>query len=150
MSVEYVKDSKGEIKVVLSCDTAITAGPEGYSKYLDTLDETHLNLTKEPTRIVMRTRLPYRLSEKVKRAQMYMRDGEIQFNAGYYMEEVRASICGVENTADATSPLEFKKDGDGGAHVEFVEILEELGETLNLFRARQVAMSNKADLLKKK
>jgi hypothetical protein len=149
MSVEYIKEAKSEIKVVLACDSAIGAEAD-YSKYLDTLDEGHLCLSKEPTRVVVRLRLPYRLSEKVKKAQMYLKDGDVQFNAGYYMEEVRASISGVENATDAVNGLEFKRDGDGGAHVEFVEIIEELGETLNLFRARQVAMANKADLLKKK
>lgn len=149
MSVEYIKGSNSEIKVVLSCDSAIGKDAD-YAKYLDTLDEGHLSLSKEPTRIVLRTKLPYRLSEKVKKSQMYMKDGEIQFNAGYYMEEIRAAISGVENAPDAVNGLEFKRDGDGGAHIEFVEIIEELGETLNLFRARQVAMANKADMLKKK
>lgn len=149
MSVEYIKEAKSEIKVVLSCDSAIGDDAD-YSKYLDTLDEGHLSLSKDPTRIVVRLRLPYRLSEKVKKAQMYLKDGDVQFNAGYYMEEVRAAISGIENPEGTVNGLEFKRDGDGGAHVDFVEIIEELGETLNIFRARQVAMANKADLLKKK
>lgn len=150
MAISYIKDQKPEVKVVLSCDDAISTGVEGYKKYLEDLDEGHLGLTKDPTRFVMRTQLKYELSEKVKKSQMYYKDGDLQFNAGYYMEEVRARLCGIENPQGVDNVIEFKRDGDGGAHKEIMEIVDHLGETLNLFTAVQVGMKTKNDLLKKK
>jgi hypothetical protein len=150
MSVDFITKGENKFKVVLSCDSAITCPKEDYKKYLETLDENILLLSKEPTRIVMRKRLPYKLAQKVQASQMLLRDGEVQFNAVYFLEDVRAALCGVENAPDAEYPLEFKQDGDGGAHAEVMEQLIELGVTMDLFAARRTAVDNKAELLKKK
>jgi len=150
VAISYIKDQKPEVKVILSCDDAITTGVDGYKKYLEDLDEGHLGLAKDPTRFVMRTQLKYDLSEKVKKSQMFYKDGDLQFNAAYYMEEVRARLCGIENPPGVENTIDFKRDGDGGAHKEIVEIIDTLGETLNLFTAIQVAIKSKNELLKKK
>ena len=94
--------------------------------------------------------LKYDLSEKVKKAQMFYKDNELQFNAAYYLEEVRARLCGIENPPGVENTIEFKRDGDGGAHKEIVEIIDHIGESLHLFTAVSVAIKSKNELLKKK
>lgn len=149
MGFSYSPTGENQFKVVSSIDD--TLGPNAdYKKYLDTLDESHLDLQGVPTRFVMRRRLPYKLSQKVASAQMTMKDGEMQFNAGYINDEVRVSLTGIEFSADCPAPFEFKKDGDGGAHTDIMEILLELGVVMDLFAARATAVKAVTDQLKKK
>lgn len=134
------------IKVVPRIDDAI--GPEAkYDKYLEDLNETHLDLGERvPTRIVMRKVLPYGLATKVENSQMSIKgakgDGEgmdIQLNAAFMMEDVRCSICGVDNPPGMSPDqmIKFELASDGGASEEFVAQLHAAKLVGDLYKARK-------------
>lgn len=141
-------------KVVLRIDSAVQADAEGYERYLETLDEGHLQLAEEPTRFVLRKVLPNRLYKKVQNDQFQMVDGKMQVQLAFTSEEVRCSLVGIENPAHlaAEERVDFKPDSDGGASEELIAMLQAAGVVMDLYRAKQTAVGAKgnADLVKKK
>lgn len=140
-------------KVVLRLDSAIGCPPDDYDRYLETLDETVLQLQEEPTRFVMRKVLPYRLASGVQDKQFSFKKGEVEVRSSFMLEEVRCSIVGIENPSHLPSDerLEFKADGDGGASEDLMAILGASGLVMDLYRARQTANGNRnQDAVKKK
>lgn len=140
-------------RVVLRIDSAL--GPNAdYEKYLDTLDESHLDLTEEPTRIVMRNVLPLRLYRKVQDEQVEYLDGKVKINSSFTSEEVRCAIVGIENPPHLgpDDRVEFRAASDGGAGDDLISQLAAAGLVFDLYRARQTAVGpkSKADNLKKK
>jgi len=141
------------VKVVLRIDSAIGEGAD-YEAYLTSLDESHLKLTEEPTRIVMRSVLPLRLYKKVQDDQVEYSDGKANIRTSFTSEEVRCSIIAIENPAHLPldQRVEFKAASDGGASEELTSLFAAAGVLLDLYRARQTAVSPKdqQDALKKK
>jgi len=145
MAVDFGSVGEETVKVILSCDKAIGADGD-YDAYIGSLDETLLKLEGEPTRFLMKKRLKYKVSEKLKKQQMdYSDTGGAKVNGAFYMEDVRMRWCGIEN-----STQEFKKDGDGGASFEMMEKLEALGGVLELYAGCMVSIKSSRDDLKKK
>lgn len=140
-------------KVVLRLDSAIGCPAEDYDKYLESLDESVLQLTEEPTRFVMRKVLPYRLASGVQDKQFSFKKGEVEVRSSFMLEEVRCSIVGIENPAHIPleERLEFKADGDGGASEDLMSILGASNLVMDLYRARQTVNSSRIqDSVKKK
>ncbi len=134
-------------KVILRIDGSLVKNDEEYNEYLKTLDESILKFedgAEEPTRIVMRKVLPYALAQKVENQKLKFKDGEVQMQTAFIMEEVRCSIVDIENPGT----LPNTKHGDGGASIELIEILVGAGVINDLYTARQ-NMANKKDLKKK-
>lgn len=126
-------------KVVLRLDSAIGCGDEDYERYLETLDESILQLKEEPTRFVMRKVLPYRLASGVQDKQFSFKKGEVEVRSSFMLEEVRCSIVGIENPPHLAPEdrLEFKADGDGGASEELMAALGASGLIMDLYKTRQ-------------
>jgi len=139
-------------KVVLRLDSAIGCQPDDYDRYLDTLDESVLQLQEEPTRFVMRKVLPYRLASGVQDKQFSFKKGEVEVRSSFMLEEVRCSIVGIENPPHLSSDerLEFKADGDGGASEDLMAVLGASGLVMDLYRARQTANGNRNEHAVKK
>jgi|GEM_PF-6405303 len=146
--------SKSEsFKVVMRIDSALGEGAD-YEAYLESLSEEHLKLVEEPTRLVMRKVLPYRLAQGVQNQQFSYKGGEVQIQPAFMLEEVRCSIIAVENPASVPDDekIEFKAHSDGGASEDLMSLLQAAGLVMDLFRARQTAVGSKegSDALKKK
>ena len=131
------------IKVICSNDSAITGtSPEDYEAYLEELDESKLTIVESglPTRFVMRKVLPYKLSLKLKNAQVAMKDGNLTPQLSFMNEEVRLSLIDIENPVVPAKYeqhlLKFKKHGDGGAADDVMEKLEAFGAIQDLYQAR--------------
>lgn len=131
------------IKVICFNDSAIEGtSQEDYDEYLEELDESKLKIVEKglPTRFVMRKVLPYKLSLKLKNAQVAMKDGTLTPQLSFMNEEVRLSLIDIENPQ--VSPqhekhlLIFKKHGDGGATDAIMEKLEAFGAISNLYQAK--------------
>lgn len=141
-------------KVVLRIDSAVQADAEGYERYLETLDEGHLQLSEEPTRFVMRKVLPNRLYKKVQDDQFQLKGKETVMSLSFTSQDVRCSLVGIENPAHlpAEERIEFKADSDGGACENLTAQLQAAGVIMDLYRAKQTAVGDKgnADLVKKK
>lgn len=144
---------KASVKVVVSKDSAVTCSSEDYDKYLETLDETLLNLSGAPTRFVLRKTLPYDAQQKVMNAQASYEKGKVKINMAYVMEEVRLALVDIEHEEDVPNinQLKYKKDSDGYCSKDLVAGLQGAGVLMDLYRARQNASgSPKADDLAKK
>ena len=146
--------SKSEsFKVVMRIDSALGEGAD-YDLYLEALNEEHLKLVEEPTRLVMRKVLPYRLAQGVQNQQFTYKGGEVQIQPAFMLEEVRCSIISVENPATVSNEdrIDFKAHSDGGASEELMSLLQAAGLVMDLFRARQTAVGSKdiGDGIKKK
>jgi hypothetical protein len=149
MALDFSDVGEENIKIVLSCDPSIGEDAD-YEAYIQSLDESHLKLVGEPTRFLMRKRLKYAVSQKLKQSQMeYSGGGDAKMNGAFYMEEVRMRWCGIEQPAGA-KPVEFKKAGDGGAHPEMMEKLEDKNGTLELYTGCQLSIKSSQNELKKK
>lgn len=126
-------------KVVLRIDSAVGCSPSDYEKYLETLDESLLQLKEEPTRFVMRKVLPYRLASAVQDMQFGFEKNEVKVRSSFMLEEVRCSLVGIENPPHIpeSEKIVFKADGDGGASEELMASLGAAGVTMDLYRTRQ-------------
>jgi hypothetical protein len=146
--------SKSEsFKVVMRIDSALGEGAD-YDAYLNSLSEEHLKLVDEPTRLVMRKVLPYRLAQGVQNQQFKYQGGEVTIQPAFMLEEVRCSIIGVENPANVSDEdkIDFKAHSDGGASEDLMSLLQAAGLVVDLYRARQSAVGPKdaTDGVKKK
>lgn len=144
-------------KVVLKSpiESAVTCSDEEYQKYLESLDESYLKLSGEPTRFVMRKVLPAIAQAEVTNSQFEMQDGEMKVKLGFIQKEVQASIVDIENPSDLppSERIEFKRQPGllGGLHDDIFAQLGAAGVVMDLYRAKQSAIgSRKDDLLKKK
>jgi hypothetical protein len=112
-------------------------------KYLKDLDETRLKVVEngKPTRFILRKILPYKLSLKLKNAQVAMKDGTLTPQLSFMNEDVRLSLIDIENPEVPPKYekhlLKFKKHGDGGASDEIMEKLEAFGAVADLYQAKQ-------------
>lgn len=148
-----------QIKVIAFNDSAIEGtSREDYDEYLKNLDESWLTFVEGglPTRFVMRKVLPYKLSLKLKNAQVALKDGELTPQLSFMNEEVRLALVDIENPAVPPEYekflTRFKKHGDGGASDEVMEKLETFGVISDLYQARQLnsPKAKNMDLDKKK
>ncbi len=147
-----IDNTSSTIEVILSKDSAVKCDSDSYEKYLETLDESLLELDGEPTRFVLRKNLPYEASRKVMNAQATYVKGEVQLQMSYVLEEVRASLIDIKNPSDLPKDkcLNFKKENDGLCSKEIVGWLQSYGVLMDLYRARSaVATSSQTDLAKK-
>lgn len=148
------------IKVIVRADSALKwpeskeDADEVWASYLKSNDEGFLefNEGEQPTRFVLRKVLTYDQAQKVQNQQMTMRDGQVQVQMSFIMEEVRQSLVDIENPELTPLPdrIQFKKDSDGGCSKEIVEGLHALGAVMDLYTARQNASAKFSDELKKK
>lgn len=139
-------------KVVLRIDSAIGCPPEDYDRYLDTLDESILQLKEDPTRLVMRKVLPYRLATAVQDYQVEMKKGEMNVRMSFMSEEVRCALVGIENPPHLpeSERIEFKSHSDGGASEDLMSSLAATGLIADLYKTRQNVAGNKnQEVLKK-
>jgi hypothetical protein len=131
-----IKDDN-TIEVISSKDEAVGCQPDAYSKYLETLDESLLDLDPvlTPTRFVLRTSLKYDESKAIKNQQLgYKMNGEMSILTGFMMDVIRTCLIDIKG---AGTGIEFKKDSDGKASKELVGKLDQYGIMQELFIARQ-------------
>lgn len=151
----FVDSKDAKIKVIVSKDLALVSektedyDPDhAYQQYLKDLDETGLRFNKNsaPTRFVMKKILPYKQAIKIKNHQVAVESGKVKFQSSYMNEEVRLSLCGIEQpeVADELKDrlLPWKEDGAGGAAESVMEFLEAAGVVNDLFTARSNAIGN--------
>lgn len=146
--------STDTFKVIARIDTAVSCTAEAYSNYLDTLDESLLNLTAEPTRFVMRKVLPYRAAQGVQNQQFRYAGGEVQLQPAFMLEEVRCSVVGIENPSNVEpdEKLNWEAHSDGYTSFDLMAKLQGAGVVMDLYRARQTAVGprDNQEALKKK
>lgn len=125
------------IEVISSKDESVRCEAGDYSKYLETLDESLLDLDPNvsPTRFVLRTSLKYDESKAIKNQQLgYKMNGEMSILTGFMMDVIRTCLIDIKG---AGTGIEFKKDRDGKASKDLVGKLDQHGIMQELFIARQ-------------
>jgi hypothetical protein len=129
------------IEVISSKDEAVQCEPESYALYLETLDESLLNLDSKisPTRFVLKKSMRYDEAKNVKNQQVGYKNGEVTVQLGFMMDVVRSCLIDIKNPG---SGLEFKKDGDGKASKDLIEKLDLYGISQELFIARQNSLTS--------
>jgi len=133
---------KGNLKVILSQDSAVHCTPTEYESYLKDLDETQLHLEGNPTRWLLKKTLDYAAHQKILNMQASLgRKGQVSFNLSYIMEEVRIALIGVENPPEAPDEIPYLKDGDGYCNKEIIASLHSAGCLFDLHNAYKNASS---------
>lgn len=159
----FVDDKNAKIKVIVSKDRALVdeetedyKPDEAYQEYLKDLDESRLRFVanSQPTRFVMKKILPYKMAIKVKNHQVAVEAGKVRFQSSYMNEEVRLSLCGIEQP-EVPEHLKkrlipWKEDGAGGASESVMEFLEAAGVVADLFTARSNAIGHIDEAMDKK
>jgi len=130
------------IKVICSKDASIGA-PEMYAEYAKTLEEDLLELKEgeSPTRFVLKTVLDYKAQQKIQNMQISYTDGDVGLKLGFVIEEIRMSLIDVEGPG--ADSIRFKKDSDGYASKQLLELLAANGIVNDLYNARQGVMTAK-------
>ena len=159
----FVDSKDAKIKVIVSKDLSLVAEEtedykpdEAYQDYLKDLDESKLRFVdnSEPTRFVMKKILPYKLAMKVKNHQVAVEAGKVKFQSSYMNEEVRCSLCDIEQPEVPDHLKErlipWKQDGAGGASESVMEFLEAAGVVTDLFTARNNAINSIDEAMLKK
>jgi len=136
------------IEVICSKDSAVKCDMDTYGKYLESLDESLLEMPEDaaPTRFVLKKTLPFGVVQRIKNQQLGYKDGEVQVQMGFTLEEVRCALVDVKG---AGAGLEFKKEADGYASKTLIEKLESYGIVQELFTARQGAIKARGEISKK-
>lgn len=148
------------IKVIVRADQALVwpedekEADEIWAQYLQTNDESLLKFAdgQQPTRFVMKKVLSYDQATRVQNAQTTMRDGKVEIQMSFLMEEVRQSLCDIENPdyVPLNERINYKRDNDQACSREIVEGLHALGVIMDLYSARQNATAKFSESLKKK
>jgi hypothetical protein len=147
MGIKLSQISDGTIEVIARIDDAIIYDEDKYSKYLETLDESHLSFAegKQPTKFLMRKVLPYKLSQKVQNKQLSFEGKTPQFSLTFMAEEVRCSLIGIKNPdnlpEDEKIKFEKSKDDDGASD-DMIAKLISCGIAQDLYLARQSFKTN--------
>jgi hypothetical protein len=135
MAISFSKVS-GNFKLVSSKDPSVRCDEETYDKYLQSLDESLLNLEGEPTRFVIKRTLDYRSHKAVKGSQLERDGKEMKATTAFIMEQVRQSLVDIENPEGTQTDLVFKRASDGKASEELVADLESLGIVMEIYTAQ--------------
>ena len=131
------------IKVISRLDDCINCTEEEYDKYLESLDESILNMEEgsKPVRFVLKSQLDYKAQRQIKKDQVSMQDGSMGVNLGFMMLELRICLIDVEDPG--TPLLTFVKGKDGLASEDLIARLESLGISSDLIAARNHAVKPK-------
>ena len=148
------------VKVIVKADQSLVwpedpaEADEIWSEYLRTNDETLLKFAEgqQPTRFILRKVLSYDQSTRVQNAQTTMRDGKVEIQMSFIMEEVRQALTDIENPdyVPLNDRIQHKRDSDQACSKEIIEGLQALNVIMDLYTARQNAASNFLEDLKKK
>jgi len=147
---------KETIEVISSKDGAI--GPNAdYEKYLEDLNEGHLDLLPEvqPTRFVLKTTLTDKELRAVKDAQMGIERGDtpadasMNFRISYQLVELGLALVDIVTPTDVPDALKMVKK-KGKADPDFIAELDQLGITHDLINARAQALQGATATLQKK
>lgn len=148
------------IKVIVSADQALilpddkNERDEIWAEYLKTNDESLLTFAEgqQPTRFVMRKVLSYDQAARVQNAQTTMKEGKVEIQMSFIMEEVRQALTDIENPDYVPLPdrIQYRRDSDGACNKDIIEGLHALGVVMDLYTARQNATAKFSEDLKKK
>lgn len=133
-----LKKDRSKIKVIAFQDPSVTCEREDYNKYLDSLDETLLQLdpAEAPTYFVLKKSLNVGELQEVKKAMADVHKNQLKLNLGYMLVEVKYALCDIEGGGEG---LKYEKDPEGGTDDDLIVLLEEAGILSDLFAARQRA-----------
>ena len=139
-TTELLNDSK--LRIVAFADPSVGCDEETYTRYLQGLDETLLELDGEPTRFVMRKFLDQREIAGVQDDMIsFDADRNVRVKMSSNTEEVRRALVGIENPMDVGGIVWAKDPGDRWADRDLVSKLAQLGIVANLYEARQAAIN---------
>lgn len=148
------------IKVIVKADQALVwpqdekEGDDVWAEYLKTNNESLLTFAEghQPTRFVMKKVLNYDQASRVQNAQTTMRDGKVEIQMAFIMEEVRQALTDIENPDYVPLPdrIQYRRDSDQACNREIIEGLYALGVLMDLYTARQNATARFSEDLKKK
>jgi hypothetical protein len=138
--------ARSNISFISRRDDAIPADltDSEWNKYMEGMDESHLRLTTEPTRWVMRLALPYESQKSLQSSQMGVSDaGKMEVRLGFMLDAVRFALVDIQNPSALPEEqhVKFEKDVDGYASKELIAMLHANGLVLELFAAREAALT---------
>lgn len=138
-----VKDIRDRIEVIAWQDRSVKCNGERYKAYLDSFkggspDESLLNLDGEPTRFVLRTTNSWQQEHKLRNANIKVVGNKAEVKANFAIEKIRMHLVDIKNPPGEQGILPFKRDDDGGANRELLQVLERHGVLGDL----QTALNN--------
>jgi hypothetical protein len=143
-------NKEAQIKVVSQVDTAVQCDEESYEKYIETLDERHLDLSGEPTRFVLKKYLSWGEQDQVDDLKTKIEGKKVKVQMSFMAEDVRLALVDIENPNDVPelNQLRIEKDKWGKATKEFVGLLRDIKVVNDLYNARASSHKSDGDLKK--
>lgn len=138
----------GDIEVIVSGDKALDVTSAEYSDYIQSgLDEGKLKFKdgQQPTRFVMRKTIPLKHATRIENSKIkYDGQGDVSFQLGFIIEEVRASLKDVKNpeTVPQDKRLVLKFAGDGLVDERQMAAFIAADIVSDLYRGRQAGIKN--------
>ena len=143
------------IKVISSKDSAVLCGPDEYQDYLDTLDESLLDLDpdQKPTRFVLKKIISEmdRQYLNAKRFKKAKKGRSETINQDYILEEIRICLVSIEQPSDIPEDQKLVFHFEGGrVNKEFLAYLDQAGVLTELHFARDRSLNSRNQVLVKK
>lgn len=130
-------DTEATVSIIVSKDSAIKhVSEETYEKYLETLDESLLELPEgaEPTRFILKKVLPYKDTKRVMNSQVSFDDGKPNVNISFILDEVSCALDGMTGPGAES----FEKINNRASH-KLVNALYNQGVLMDLYNGRRNA-----------
>ncbi len=155
---------RDSIEVVCRLDSSI-GNPDRYDEYLETLDESVLELTSQPTHFVVKTVLGWDTARAIRKKQVQVTGGvqargpqggkkgreatepEITFDLTASAEEMRFALVGILNPAGVAEDkkIKWEKDkADAGTCRILWAKLSAMQVTGDLYTAREAALARQS------
>lgn len=131
-----VTEDDNTIKVIASIDSAIECSPEVYQDYLESLDESLLNIdpTAEPVRFVVKKMFNELERQAVNKSKITTgKRGKPEANLDYLIEEMSIALVGIE---DPSGKLRAVFDSRGRCDRDLLSKLDQAGVLNDLHTAR--------------
>lgn len=132
---------RGNIEVIARLDGSIPKDlpKDEYDNYLETLNEDLLRLKEgvKPTRFVMRREIPFGVKQGLRSKNMKVAKGDVQVDINYATDIVRAALIDIKNPDEVPQEhrIIFRRDKDGLASSDLINILDDAGVVMDLFGA---------------
>lgn len=129
------------IRVILRADSAVKCDEKAYAKYLETLDESLLQLEGDPTYFVLKLSVDYKDHQYLINCQAKLKGKQLTTDMSHVYEEIRVRLKEIINPASvpADQKILLTKASDGYAGHEIISALIEANVILDLWTAVTLA-----------
>lgn len=137
--------NRSNIEVVLFKDSAVKCTRDEYDEYVQSFndkDGPHEDMlrmvdAKEATRFILRRSIPFAQKQNLRSKNIKLTGNDVELDVNYSTDLVRAALIEVKNpdSVPDTKAIRFKRDKDGLASSDLINMLDEAGVLNDLVAA---------------